>query len=88
MATSKTVSSVSNSNKQDSNKESVSYLVFFSNDDGNLDESSYLICPTKENIFIQAQNDWDIDLEDLDKLRILPFKTSQFLRIKQTIELV
>ncbi len=89
MATSKTVSSVSNSNKQDSNKESVSYLVFGTSENGNLDTDYYMVINkpmSLAEIVDKVYDEWD-DYE-IEKLRILPMKMSQIKRIKQTLELV
>lgn len=89
MATSKTVSSVSNSNKQDSNKESVSYLVFYCNDANqkHLDGETYLVCNSLEEIPKQLNSEWDRTVDD-EEILVLPFYNSQLKRIKQTLELV
>ena len=89
MATSKTVSSVSNSDKQDTNKESVSYLVFGTYENGNLDSECYMVINkpmTLAEIVDKVHGEWDG--YELEKLRILPIKMSQIKRIKQTLELV
>ena len=82
MATSKTVPSVSNSNKQDSNKESVSYLVFGTNSDGTLDGECFIVIdkpmPLAE-IVNKVQGEWDG--YELEKLRILPIKMSQIKQV-------
>lgn len=86
---SKTVSSVSNSNKQDSNKESVSYLVFGTYENSNLDNECYMVINkpmTLAEIVDKVHDEWDS--YEIDKVRILPFKMSQLKRIKQTLELV
>ena len=89
MATSKTVSSVSNSNKQNTNKESVSYLVFSTYENDSLDTESYIVIDkpmTLAEIVDKIHDQWAG--YELEKLRILPFKMSQIKRIKQTLELV
>jgi hypothetical protein len=89
MATSKTVSRVSNSNKSDTDKESVSYLVF-GTDDGQLDTECYFVVDkekaTVQDIVEQVHCDWDG--YSIERIRVLPFKKSQLKSIKQTLELV
>lgn len=85
------MSRVSTSDKQDTNQESVSYLVLYSyNEEGNnLDYDSYIITDktnVKEIIEV-VLNDWNNDIE-IEHLRIIPFYRSQIKRIKQTLELV
>ena len=83
------------SNKQNTNKESVSYLVLYalqskSNTDiENLDYDSYLITEANnpKEILEYVKNNWNEDIEP-EHLYILPFKKSQIKRIKQTLELV
>ena len=85
------MSSVSNSNKTDTNKESLSYLVLYSYDTDtvNLDNDSYIICDSQDikEIITQVREDWNSDI-NIEKLIILPFYKSQLKRIKQTLELV
>lgn len=89
MATSKTVSSVSNSNKPNTNKESVSYLVF-GTDVGQLDTECFIVIDkekaTVQDIVEQLNCDWDG--YSIERIRVLPFKRSQLKSIKQTLELV
>ena len=89
MATSKTVSSVSNRDKQDNYKENISYLIFYCTDakQKHLDGETYLVCEKLEDIPRKLNNEWDTDIEDLEIL-VLPFYPSQLRRIKQTLELV
>ena len=80
---------MSNSNKQDTNKESVSYLVFGTYENGNLDNECYMVINkpmTIAEIVSKVHAEWDN--YEIDKVRILPFKLSQIKRIKQTLELV
>jgi hypothetical protein len=89
MATSKTVSRVSNSNKPDTNKESVSYLVF-GTDGGQLDAECYFVVDkekaTVQDIVNVVNNHWEG--YPIEHIRVLPFKKSQLKSIKQTLELV
>lgn len=89
MATSKTVSRVSNSNKPDTDKESVSYLVF-GTDDGQLDTECYFVVnkekATVQDIINEVHCDWEG--YPIERIRVLPFKKSQLKSIKQTLELV
>jgi len=82
---------VSNSNKPDTNKESLSYLVLYSYDTDtvNLDNDSYIICDSQDikEIITQVREDWNSDI-NIERLIILPFYKSQLKRIKQTLELV
>ena len=81
--------SVSNSNKQDTDKEGVSYLVFGTYENGNLDGEIYMVINkpmTLAEIVDKVHDEWDG--YEPEKLRILPFKMSQIKRIKQTLELV
>jgi hypothetical protein len=88
MATSKTVSSVSESNKSNTNSNDTSYLVFGTSE-GLLDNESYEIYSGKtkiEDIVDSIQSTWDgYPIKDL---RVLKFKTSDLKSIKQTLELV
>jgi len=83
---------VSNSNKTDTNKESLSYLVLYSYDTDTvnyLDNDSYIICDSQDikEIITQVRENWNSDI-NIEKLIILPFYRSQLKRIKQTLELV
>ena len=90
MAQRETVQNMSNSNKQNTNKESVSYLAFVSNDSNHnhLDCEEFLVCDSLEEIINKIQIEWSILPEDFDVVRVLPIKMSQLKRIKQTPELV
>ena len=78
-----------NSNKQNTDKESVSYLVFGTCENGDLDEECFIVIkkPMSLNEIVNmVHNEWGN--YELNKLRILPIKMSQMKSIKQTIELV
>ena len=80
------MSSVSNSNKQDSNKESVSYLILCSdyaesNNIENVDYDSYLIFHgnhSAKEILDKVKDHWDPEIEP-ENLFIVPFKKSDAL---------
>ena len=91
MATSKTVSSVSNSNKQNTDKESVSYLVAYKDQTtGHIeDNGGFAVFRNVKNINELSNLIYDeFDTTDLGLFVVLPFYNSQIKRFKQTLELV
>lgn len=82
---------MSDSNKTDTNKESLSYLVLYSysTDEFSFDNDSYIISDSQkiEDIVKLVQTEWDSDIE-INHLAVIPFYRSQIKRIKQTLELV
>ena len=89
MATSKTVSSVSKSNKPNTNKPSYTYLAWIVDTDGTIKEESLFdfegTVPLQE-IVRQIQEAWDSF--NLAQVRIVKVKNTDIKSIKQTLELV
>lgn len=91
MATSKTVSSVSNSNKQNTNKESVSYLVAYKNETTGYieDKEAFSVFNDVKSVNELYNHIYDtFDTTDMDQFVVLPFYNSEIKRFKQTLELV
>ena len=90
MATSKTVSSVSNSNKQNTNKESVSYLVAYKNQAGYIDDKESFSVFSEVTSVDELYN-WVCDefaTNNINQFVVIPFYDSQIKCFKQTLELV
>jgi len=89
MATSKTVSSVSKSNKPNTNQANFTYLSWVVKNDGSIDEDSLFDFPgntSLQEIVRQINDQWDT--MDLTRIRIIKVKNSDIKSIKQTLELV
>jgi hypothetical protein len=89
MATSKTVSSVSKSNKPNTNKVSYTYLIFTVNADGIIEEDMLWDYPGDmplEKIVQDMHDSWDT--MELNRVRVVKVKTIDIKSIKQTLELI
>ena len=89
MATSKTVSSVSKSNKPNTNKSNHTYLVFTVDENGIVESDTIWDYPsetTLESIVQDMRDSWD-EL-DLKRVRVVKVKNTDIKSIKQTLELV
>lgn len=90
MATSETVSSVSNSNKQNTNQESVSYLVAYKNPLGYIeDNAAFAVFDDVENVYDLYKRIYNaFDTTDTDQFVVLEFYNAGLKTFKQTLELV
>ena len=90
MATSKTVSSVSVSNKQNTDKESVSYLVAYKNSVGCIEDTeAFAVFNDVEDVYDLYKRIYNaFDTTDTDKFVVLEFYNAGLKTFKQTLELV
>lgn len=88
MATSKTVSSVSKSNKPNTNKVNFTYLVFTVDDQGIIENDMLWDFPGDMPLekIVNDLHSWDN--ADLKRVRVVKVKNIDIKSIKETVELV
>jgi len=89
MATSKTVPSVSTSNKSNTNKSNYTYLIFTVDANGIIEDDmlwDFAGDIPLEKILQDIRDSWDE--VDLKRIRVVKTKNTDMKRIKQTLELV
>lgn len=89
MATSKTVSSVSKSNKPNTNKVNFTYLVYTVDEHGIVEEDmlwDFAGDMPLERIIQDIREQWDN--ADLTRVRVVKVRNTDIKRIKETVELI